>query len=137
MSQMKKTTRAGEESSVELAHALAAKFLLMMSKKKMQAAVQLCVELSGRVEGPPQVPSAAKAAADQAVHAGCMARIASAASGITNTVGKHLPCYPDNSNAASPGRRFLCCARPNKAPQREHDVQALELSSIGLRCLER
>ena len=51
MSKMKTTTRATEESSVELAHALAAKFLLMMSKKKMQAAVQLCVELSGRVEG--------------------------------------------------------------------------------------
>ena len=68
--------------------------MMMMSKKKMQAAEELYVELSGRVEGPPQVPSAAKAAADQAVHAGCMARIASAASGITNTVGKHLPCYP-------------------------------------------
>ncbi|PUZ70224.1 hypothetical protein GQ55_2G209400 [Panicum hallii var. hallii] len=64
---------------------------------------------------------------DQAVHAGCMARIASAASDIINTVGKHLPCYPDNSNAASPGRRFLCCARPNKAPQSEHVVQAPEL----------
>ncbi|RLM87413.1 putative disease resistance protein RGA4 [Panicum miliaceum] len=64
---------------------------------------------------------------DQAVHAGCMARIASAASDIINTVGKRLPCYPDNSNAASPGRRFLCCARPNKAPQSEHVVQAPEL----------
>ena len=49
MSKMKKTTRAAEESSVELAHghALAAKQLLMMmmSKKKMQAAEELCVEL--------------------------------------------------------------------------------------------
>ncbi|XP_039794683.1 uncharacterized protein LOC120660292 isoform X2 [Panicum virgatum] len=40
---------------VGLAHALGPKqLLMMMSKKKMQAAEELYVELSGRVEGPPQ-----------------------------------------------------------------------------------
>jgi len=92
----------------------------------------------GRARATPALPRPPPTnQSDQAVHAGCMARISSVASDIINTVGKSLPCYPDNSNAAAPGRRFLCCARPNKAPQREHDVQALELSSIGLRCLER
>ncbi|KAG2642626.1 uncharacterized protein LOC120675149 [Panicum virgatum] len=82
----------------------------------------------GRARATPALPRPPPTnQSDQAVHAGCMARISSVASDIINTVGKHLPCYPDNSNAASPGRRFLCCARPNMAPQREHDVQAPEL----------
>ncbi|RCV11228.1 hypothetical protein SETIT_2G169300v2 [Setaria italica] len=57
---------------------------------------------------------------------GCIGRLATGASDTINTVGKHLPCFSvspvqndANPNTASSGRRFLCCARPNKAPRRE------------------
>uniref|UniRef100_A0A0A9DST6 Disease resistance N-terminal domain-containing protein n=1 Tax=Arundo donax TaxID=35708 RepID=A0A0A9DST6_ARUDO len=71
---------------------------------------------------------------DPEVDDGCMARLVSGARNTIHTVGKHLPCYSvapvqndANSNTALSGRRFLCCARPDKAPQREPIVQAQKL----------
>ncbi|CAN6229643.1 unnamed protein product, partial [Urochloa humidicola] len=62
------------------------------------------------------------------LQSGCMQKLASGARNTISTVGKHLSCYSvsspiqndPNSNMASTGQRFLCCARPvNKAPHKE------------------
>ncbi|XP_062183963.1 uncharacterized protein LOC133887942 isoform X2 [Phragmites australis] len=67
-------------------------------------------------------------------YCGCTQKLASGARNTINIVGKHLPCYSvspvqndANSNTASSGRRFLCCARPNKAPHTEHAIKAPKL----------
>ncbi|KAL6843980.1 hypothetical protein ACP4OV_025653 [Aristida adscensionis] len=73
--------------------------------------------------------SSATVQVDTEAGRGCMRKLASGARHTIDTIGKHLPCYSispvendANSSIASTGWRFLCCACPKKAPQRERLV---------------